>query len=345
MTTKKELYYLPVIDSLRGLAALMVCIYHFVSTTTDFFDPSVRQLFSVGKHGVQIFFVISGVVIPLSMLKDNYTNKKFPLFFSKRLVRIEPPYLVSLILVIAYTYIRNFVPGVNPVDLTPHPRDILYHIGYLVPFFKEAHWLTPVYWTLAIEFQYYLLISIILPLILKVQWSRGCVIFLLLISSALVKSPAFIFAWLPLFIMGIYSALYLTGRVKKIEFLLQVAFCFSAHSVIYSLSDAMFALGTVCVIILFPYFNSKTGKFFGKISYSLYLLHSIIGAAVINFMTRYGHTSIEKVLIVILGLLITISCSYFFYLFIERPSQTLSKTIKFKGQYKSDKEYHLEVSK
>lgn len=345
MTTIKDKYYLPVIDSLRGLAALMVCFYHFVSTTTDFFDSYIRQLFSIGKNGVPIFFVISGVVIPLSMIKDNYTVRKFPLFFAKRLARIEPPYLASLVLVIAYTHIRNFIPGVNAIDLTPSIRDIFYHLGYWVPFFKDAHWLTPVYWTLAIEFQYYLLISIILPLILRNRWSRISTIVLLLISSMLIKSGAFIFTWLPLFIMGISSALYMIKRIKKIEFFLQICVCVLVHAIIHSQAEALFGLSTVSIIVLFPYFYSQTGKFFGKISYSLYLLHSIIGAAFINFMTRYAHSSTEKILVVIGGLAVTISCSYFFYLFIEKPSQAFSKTIKLNRLYKNEERYSLEVFK
>src|SRR5699024_4514892 len=155
---------------------------------------------------------ISGIVIPLSMIKDNYTINKFPQFFGKRITRIEPPYLISLILVVLYTHIRNYIPGVNPVDLRPDVSDIFLHIGYLVPFVKGSEWLLPVYWTLAIEFQYYLLMSLIFPLIYKNMYSRTICFFILLVGAYFFNNMGFIFVWLPLFIMGIYTALYKVGR-------------------------------------------------------------------------------------------------------------------------------------
>ena len=58
-----------VINTLRGIAALVVCLYHFVCTTTDYIESQIiLDIFSFGKKGVQIFFIISGIVIPLSML-------------------------------------------------------------------------------------------------------------------------------------------------------------------------------------------------------------------------------------------------------------------------------------
>ncbi len=263
-------------------------------------------------------------------MKESYTLKKLPRFLGKRVMRIEPPYLISLVLVIAYTHIRNFVPGVNNIDLRPETSDIILHLGYLVPFFKEAHWLTPVYWTLAIEFQYYLVMSLIFPFIHSNYLYRTICIVLLLTSSFFIRNNGFLFLWLPLFIIGIYTALYLSERIKKLELYLGLIVSSILFVFQRSMIEVIFGLITALVIINFSAITSKLGRFFGKISYSIYLLHTIIGTSFINFMVRYGHTMCLKLLIVLGGLLITIISSYLFYLFVEKPSQSLSKRISLK---------------
>src|SRR4051812_36838833 len=104
-------YNIPVINGLRGLAASLVCFYHFVTTTTGYIESeSIRDFFSYGKNGVHIFFVVSGIVIPLSMIKGNYTINSWGKFMFKRLTRLEPPYLLSILLALAYFQLRTFVP-------------------------------------------------------------------------------------------------------------------------------------------------------------------------------------------------------------------------------------------
>lgn len=320
-------FHLPVIDSLRGIAAMMVCLHHFVTTTTGFFPVHIQEAFEWGKYGVQIFFVISGVVIPLSMIKEEYQLNKFPKFLGKRVLRIEPPYLASLLLVILYAYVRKFVPGVNQVDLTPSVSDIFLHLGYLVPFFQDAHWLNPVYWTLAVEFQYYLIISLLFPLIYNNRSTRIPCFLLLLVLSYFIGGHAFFFGWTAIFIMGIYLALYRVGKTDKTEFYLALIICSLFHGLVRAWADVFLGLGTVFVVLKFSDFSSAIGSFFGRISYSVYLLHCIIGAAFINFMTRYGHTMFSKIVIVIAGVVITIISSYVFYLIIEKPSQKMSKML------------------
>jgi peptidoglycan/LPS O-acetylase OafA/YrhL len=67
--------HIPVLDSLRGLAAISVCIYHFVVGPINFVkDENVLNVFSYGKYGVQLFFVISGFIIPWSLHNKKYEN-------------------------------------------------------------------------------------------------------------------------------------------------------------------------------------------------------------------------------------------------------------------------------
>jgi len=54
---KKKIAYIPVITLLRGLAALMVCLYHFICKTTDYItDEITLNIFHFGELGVSMFF-------------------------------------------------------------------------------------------------------------------------------------------------------------------------------------------------------------------------------------------------------------------------------------------------
>jgi peptidoglycan/LPS O-acetylase OafA/YrhL len=76
-----------VIEALRGIASLGVALFHFSGQLSTY----VPQLISsMGWVGVDIFFVISGFVIPYSIAGRSYSVTDFPRFICRRLVRLEP---------------------------------------------------------------------------------------------------------------------------------------------------------------------------------------------------------------------------------------------------------------
>ena len=85
----KNLYYLN-INSLRAISALLIFFFHLNS-----------NIFSGGYVGVDIFFVISGYVISLSLIKLKKGQNRVLIFFSKRILRIAPSIIVlSIILLV-----------------------------------------------------------------------------------------------------------------------------------------------------------------------------------------------------------------------------------------------------
>lgn len=143
--------HIPVIICLRGIAAIGVVLYHYVCTTTGFIENKlVLEVFHLGSLGVPLFFLISGVVIPLHMMKTNYSLKRFRLFFLRRLMRVEPTFILALFCGALYLLTRDVLFGSS---LRPSAMDLFLHIGYLIPFFSDSNWVLPVFWTLAIEFQ------------------------------------------------------------------------------------------------------------------------------------------------------------------------------------------------
>jgi len=321
-----------IINSLRGLAALSVCLYHFIVTTTGFItNETILDVFHYGNRGVQLFFIISGVVIPLSMIKSNYKINLFGKYLLRRFIRIEPPYLIAVALGLLYLYARNFVPSSSQVNLFPSIRDIILHIGYLVPFVEDAKWIREIFWTLSVEFQYYIFLATFFPLALSdkkfLRWGFNI---LILTIPFLVPANSFFIHWAAYFGVGIFYALYITKKYTLKESLVMILFC---SLVIYKeqgLIDLSIALGALSIIHFFPNSKSGIGLFLGKISYSFYLLHSIIGLGYINFMSHLVSSSTGKFLVISSGLVLSIISAYIFWKFIEKPSQLRSQKIKIK---------------
>ena len=102
---------LAIVEQLRGLAALSVCWFHLTNQYVDW----VRLSGGYGWLGVEAFFVISGLVIPLSLARDwaRMGTRAIPGFLFRRLVRIEPPYMTSVLLVVLLNFLLFQFPLFN----------------------------------------------------------------------------------------------------------------------------------------------------------------------------------------------------------------------------------------
>jgi peptidoglycan/LPS O-acetylase OafA/YrhL len=330
MTSKNN--QIEVIIGLRGLAAMMVVLFHFVVKTVDFVhDPAVIGVFGKGDLGVQIFFVISGIVIPFSLIKAAYSYDKLGTFLWKRCLRIEPPYLVAVLMAFAYVYVRQWLPGTTPSDYKPGAWDLVMHVGYLVPFIEGARWLNEVFWTLAIEFQYYILIALSMPLILKPHWYfRWAFFALFAVSSYLPWGDRQLLFWSPLFLCGILLALKYQDRMLLREYILATALCLILVWHKMGFDHFMAAFFTLSVIWMIPTFRSKVTDFFGSISYSLYLVHTLTGGAVVNVLSHKVSGAGAKIAVVLVGVSVAVGCAYLFYRWIERPAQKWSQRVAYK---------------
>jgi peptidoglycan/LPS O-acetylase OafA/YrhL len=134
---------IPVIYSLRAIAAISVCLCHFIEHPY-FHNPELINVFFIGKYGVEMFFIISGFIIPWSMYQRGYVFKSFFTFLFKRLVRLEPPYIASIIITLVMLFLRHKLLIHTTAD-TPSYTQIALHFGYLIPFFKNYHWLQLMY--------------------------------------------------------------------------------------------------------------------------------------------------------------------------------------------------------
>jgi peptidoglycan/LPS O-acetylase OafA/YrhL len=321
---------IPVLESLRAFAATSVCLYHFVCTTTDYVhNESVLNLFSLGEYGVHLFFVISGFIIPWSMYRAGYQLKNFFSFLWKRLLRLEPPYLVSVVIASILLALRlHFYGSTGKGDLSV--ERILLHIGYLVPFFDNHRmWINQVYWTLAIEFQYYITMALIfIPLIKGNMWVRisiysGCLL------ATLLTNNSFLPFWLPIFCVGILLFLDSIEKINKPEFYIAVSIMFIWIIFNIQIGGILYtALGFV-MIYKFKNVSTTIGSFMGQFSYSFYLFHPVIGGTLINVLSHQYNTTFEKIMVFTVGFILTVFGSYIMYLLVEKWSRRMSKKVVY----------------
>ncbi|MEO6725174.1 MAG: acyltransferase family protein [Blastocatellia bacterium] len=100
------------LDALRGIASLAVCWFHLTNGNPAFLpDGWLKLSGKFGWLGVEMFFVISGFIIPFSMRRAGYSIGDFPRFILKRIVRLDPPYLVAIVLTIGLAYLSSLAPG------------------------------------------------------------------------------------------------------------------------------------------------------------------------------------------------------------------------------------------
>lgn len=171
--------YIKEFDSLRAIAAVFVIINHVEGVFGNSF-------FHFGATGVGFFFVLSGFLITRILIHEKFTlqyskKKLLGRFYFKRVVRIFPAYYLFLFL--------NYLLGNLKDDST-----IWYYIAYASNFlfFKTANFqgsLSPT-WSLAVEEQFYLLWPLLFTIISRKWFVRT--VFVLLVGSVVFRL-AFVF--------------------------------------------------------------------------------------------------------------------------------------------------------
>lgn len=309
---------------------MAVCLFHF--TKGFITDVNLAEvLMPYAWIGVEVFFVISGFVIPYSLLGIPLKAKHYGGYLLKRIVRIEPAYLASIALIILLNYISSLFTVYQGDPFEVSGFNILLHLGYLVEFF-DGTWLNPVYWTLAIEFQYYLVIGFLLIL-----WNRNnryLTIISLIAFFALSFIPQDAVRFLKhtdIFTIGIVCAFYKKKYLSKTYFLFFVAVVGFVVYIHHAYVITILSIGaTLGIAFLDTLRRFSWLVFLGNISYSLYLLHVPIGGRVINLSKRLVLDTSGKFLVVLTAVIVSVVAAWIFYHFIEKPSHRLSKKIRLR---------------
>lgn len=316
--------FIPILNFLRGIASFGVCAVHIHYAMGLYRYPLFSKIIKWGQQGPAIFFVISGFIIPYSLYNSNYELKNFFKYILKRSLRIDPPYLFSILLCfLAWKLASDF-----------HLLEFFLHFFYLIPFSKYD-WYNGVYWTLGIEFQYYIIIGLTFSFLQKsnIRFLIPALLFLSMVGYFIPigslfnkKDDFYITMHFHDFCMGIIVFLYKAERLT-----LKNTHLFLLLITLYLCKFISITTGAVgyisCLFILHINFKNVVTNFFGKISYSLYLIHLPIGTFVISILSpRISNIFILYILVIAACLLF----AFVFNLIIETPSINWSKRIMFK---------------
>jgi peptidoglycan/LPS O-acetylase OafA/YrhL len=320
-----------VLDFLRGIASLGVCVGHMVFIASLKYADTI---FKYGSLGVPVFFVISGFIIPYSLYANNYRLGNYFTFILKRIVRLDPPYFVTIGLIIAMQYAAHVIPR-QGAPFNFNLTQVLLHLGYLNAF-VGYQWLNAVFWTLAVEFQFYLLIGLVYPLLFSRDFRiRIAVIVTFIVLSQLMPHLWYVFGHLCQFLMGIVACQYRIGLIGKKQCILLVLLAAVFTSLASGLGVAWTIAGVLSVVFILNFqLKSKVALFFGNISYSLYLLHAPVGYLAHGVFARLigiEQSAFRGPVAFIVPLLASILAAYLLYRFVELPARKWSKKIRYSG--------------
>jgi peptidoglycan/LPS O-acetylase OafA/YrhL len=207
---------------------------------------------------------------------------------------------------------------------------IFLHLTYLIPFSGEA-WYYNVFWTLAIEFQFYLLIGLLYPFIHKNKYITLIVLFLICFSHLLpfASHTLTILNWSTPFVLGITCFLYKTNFLDRRLMLIILAIFILLCKYQMSSSRMLFAL-FACILILFIEFRFDFTDFLGKVSYSLYISHILLFDVFYALYSRLIDVKMPFAKeIFVIGLIpISILFAYLFYRLAEEPAIELARKFK-----------------
>jgi peptidoglycan/LPS O-acetylase OafA/YrhL len=134
----------PELDSLRGVAAVVVLLFHL--------DP---MRFQWGWSGVDLFFVLSGYLITAIILRHGNAPGFVLRFYARRSLRIWPIYYLTMV---ALVVANPFGPRPQPLDGWPYYATYTQNIWeYGIGRPAKFHIAFDHTWTLALEEQFYLL--------------------------------------------------------------------------------------------------------------------------------------------------------------------------------------------
>lgn len=336
---------LPFIDGLRGVASLMVMVLHLYLTSPLYQEvPAfLHALLSHGWLGVEVFFVLSGFVMAMTLSNVVVTPRVFGRFVLRRSLRLDPPYWLTIFLNLGALELSNLLLRDRHVDVPWSASQISAHLFYVQAFLGYRH-ISDIFWTLTLEIQFYLLFAILLGIAqrrfgLAVPSRRLALVFgpVLLIGLAvalgLVSPPAG--TGLPywhMFFAGVLT-FWWTRRVISIH-VLSIALGTLALGAALAMDLKTGAAVLTCVALAVGHQTGGMQRWLGgpvmqKLgawSYSIYLVHPLFGQKVQNLGSRLWGTSwgggCASALFAVVA---TLAAAALMHRMVEQPSLALAR--------------------
>lgn len=156
------------VQALRGIAALTVLAFHYRYTINMQFPGAGDRLFGWGAIGVDLFFVLSGFVITLSVARLSTGPQAAWFFIQRRLLRLLPAYYLLLLL----TFLLG--GGMSLFHYQDKVDNLISALTFTTvstdngPFYVDDSGLYGIRWTLNYEIWFYLLMAC--SLLVRQRW-------------------------------------------------------------------------------------------------------------------------------------------------------------------------------
>lgn len=306
------------LDVLRGIAALNVVLFHYTSKFRTNFGHSFSRAYDwdYGQYGVELFFMISGFVIFMSL----QGNTSLEAFAFKRFSRLYPTYWICVFLTFFVVSLAKD-PGIEPQPFSV----LLWNLPMVQGAFNIPN-IDGVYWSLIPELFFYSMLGVLYLLKLLQQTRRLALIWLLLmILNAIYKLPLGAYVlnlqYGMFFMAGIlfYKLKYEQGDWR--EHLL-IGACFLTAIVVqpslrfFYVCTVSFSLFYLFVYNRITFLSWKPFLFLGYISYPLYLLHQNIGFILIRKLGQYLSSEIAAILLTMISVILL---AWLVTRFVEKP--------------------------
>lgn len=350
--------YIPGLNGIRAIAALIVVVYHW---TLPVLDQSIflRYILPNGNFGVNIFFVLSGFLITAILLIEKGksttlstgTKKIFKNFYARRVLRIFPVYYLTLV-VLYYAGLPEFT------------GNFIYYLTYTENFHV---WITQYWdsfchtWSLAVEEQFYLIWPLVILFTPKKRMVAVLIAFIIagptfsILQSLIFKNNFYILmpSCFDAFGIGALLAfLYIKQQMDLLKKWIKILLPFSIVMFIYwklaaggghfqyfkRFSDSIIGCGLIlfCLSDRYCKFRNKilensVMKQLGIVSYGIYLMHYPIpyfySKAKQHFNFSFGHY--DQLVDAVLMMTILLTFSFVSYYLIEKPILNLKNRFRY----------------
>ncbi|MET1162136.1 MAG: acyltransferase [Pseudoxanthomonas sp.] len=312
------------LDALRGIAALAVVAFHYTTQYGLLYGhtPPLGFGFPLGNYGVNLFFLISGFVIFMTLERTRTAMD----FVVSRFSRLFPAYWTAMAVTAAVVY------AIGMPDQRLPLHDVLLNLTMMQQILGGEH-LDGSYWTLQVELFFY---AQMLLWFMLGQLKRIHLIILLWLALAVgygevvqhrmhfsyLARELLILQHIPFFALGILFYRVHTRPQENLRNYALMALCLVAIGIVSPLVFVWVGLGCCAIFLLFVHnllwwLRGAFFAFLGSISYSLYLLHQAIGFAVIN---RLEHAGVVSPLACLLALGLVLALATALTYGVERPA-------------------------
>jgi peptidoglycan/LPS O-acetylase OafA/YrhL len=319
--------YIPSLDGLRGVAALLVVGAHI----GFIFPITAPHLVSMGDEAVGLFFALSGFLMAHLYGSRPVTRENVLDFLVSRFARIYPVYLAAVVLVAMLSRVQN-LDFVQPIA---GGADFVRHVFLLGS--------SGVFWSIPPEIQFYLLFPVLWLCLAQPQRYSGMIVGLtvVVVVDGLVELPGpgiMLVSKLPYFLFGALAGMmhsywgsWIPSTLTGISTLFLLAVFFTYRHIFpgfspefWSLQSAVAAAVIVGLVARQPpiaadVLAAAPVRFLGKISFSLYLFH-----VPIMFLARLTFDGLmPEPALIVATLFVAVAGAWFIHETIEAPGRRL----------------------